>query len=55
LDDTASVQDDDFIAVSNRTQPVRDNQAGASAATETVVDPTLGNGVEGTGGFVEDE
>src|SRR6185295_19973744 len=55
LDDAAVVHDDDLVAVPNRAQAVRDDQAGAAAAAEVIVDRLLGGRVERAGRLVEHE
>ena len=48
------VQDDDLVAVSDRRQPVRDDQARAASPAQVVVDDPLGLGIERARGLVED-
>ena len=55
LDDPALVEDDDLVAVADGAQAVGDDQAGAAAAAEVVVDERLGHRVERAGRLVEDE
>ena len=42
LDDFAVLQDDDLVAVANRAQAMRDNEARAAATTQVIVDNLLG-------------
>ena len=47
------VQDDDLVAVSDRRQPVGDDQARAASPAEVVVDDPLGPGIKRARGLVE--
>ncbi len=42
LHDSAAGEDDDLVAVADRRQPVRDDQTGAAAPAQVVVDDPLG-------------
>ena len=55
LHDLAALQHDDLVAVANGAEPVGDDQAGAAAAAQVVVDRLFGRRIERAGGFVEDE
>src|SRR6185295_15778089 len=55
LDDLAALQDDDLIGVPDGAQPVGGDQACAAAPPEGLVDPAFGRGVQGAGGFIENQ
>ena len=57
LEDAALVEDDDLVGPLHGAQAVGDHQGGAAGeeAFEGVLDEAFGLGVEGGGGFVEDE
>src|SRR5579883_2009265 len=54
LHDASAAQDDDLVTVADRAEPVGDDQAGAAAPAEVVVDDPFRLGVQRTGGLVED-
>src|SRR4051794_33551359 len=51
----AAVEDEDLVGVADGAQAMGDEEAGAAAAAQALVDAALGRGVEGAGGLVEDE
>ena len=57
FDDGATVHDDDFVGVADGGEAVGDDDAGAALheLVEGLLDDVFALGVEGTGGFVEDE
>ena len=55
LHDPAAGKDDDLVAVADRREPVGDDQAGATAPAQVVVDDHLGLRVERACGLVEDQ
>jgi hypothetical protein len=52
LDHLALIQDNDFVAVSNRAQPMGYDQAGAAATPQVVSNLLLGQWIEGASRFV---
>lgn len=57
LDDAATFQDEDTIGAANRGEAVGNDQNGAvfHDAIEGLLDESFGFGIEGGGGFIEDE
>lgn len=54
LNDYAAIEDDDFVAVFDRAETVRHNDAATTALADAFVNVLFGFVVEGAGGFVED-
>ena len=52
---TAAFEHDNFIAVPNGTQAMRHKQTGTAAASEVLHNEVFGLGVQGTGGFIQDQ
>jgi hypothetical protein len=55
LDDLATFEHDDFIAVANRAQAMCDDDAGAAAPPQVVVDRLLGDRIERGSRLVQNE
>src|ERR1700687_4903189 len=55
LDDLAAFHHHYLVAVLDRTQAVRDDDAAASTPSQALIDPDLSRGIERTGRFVEDQ
>ena len=53
LDDLALLQHDDLVAVADRAQAMGDDDAGAAAAPQIVVDDLFGDRIERAGRLVE--
>src|SRR5262245_29838383 len=54
-DHAAFMQHDDLVGVADRAQAMRDDDAGAAAAADALIDLLLDHGIEGGGRFVEDQ
>src|SRR5690606_14483973 len=55
LHDLSALHHDDFVAVADGAQAVRDDDAGAAAPAQALVDVLLSGRVEGARGLVEDQ
>ena len=55
LDGDALLEDDDLVAVADRREAVRDDQAGAAAGADVLVDRLLDQRVEGARRLVHDQ
>ena len=53
FDDLALLQHDDLVAVADRAEAVRDDDAGAAAPPQIVIDDLFGDRIERAGRFVE--
>src|SRR5215218_7611468 len=53
LDDLALLQDYYFVAIPNRAQPVRNDDARAAATPQIVVDDLLGDRIQRSGRLIE--
>ena len=55
FNDPALLQHDDLVAVADRTKAMRDDDAGAAATAQIIVDDLFGYWIERAGRLVEDD